>query len=63
MGKVVYSHRQKIASGRGGDFAGRNPSNSSQNACNTRSEPMLMLKFERGLSSLGDRLVSNAKSD
>ena len=59
----MYSHRQKIASGPGGDSAGRNPSNSSQNACNTRSEPMLMLKFERGLSSLGDRLVSNAKSD
>ena len=57
----MYSHRQKIASGPGGDSAGRNPSNSSQNACNTRRE--LMLKFERGLSSLGDRLVSNSKSD
>ena len=59
----MYSHRQNIARYPGGDFAGRNPSDEAANDHNTRSEPTLMLKFERGLSSLRDRLVSNSKSD
>ena len=59
----MYSHRQKIASGPGGDSVRRNPSDEAADDHNPRSEPMLMLKFERGLSSLRDRLVSNSKSD
>ena len=45
MGKVAYSHRQKFARYPGGDSAGRNAANKSNNDPNPRNQPMLMRQY------------------
>jgi len=56
MGKVVYSHRQKFARYPGGDSAGRNAANKSNNDPNPRNQPMLMRQYDSILLKIDEFL-------